>query len=103
MLNGQEYTGEVFQKKLPNGKPFRGGDYNWVEPSGSQDGLIDDNDRMVIGNAMPDVTGGFNSTLTWKISAFLLLSIIHWVVKYIIVVSTIVICLNIPVLLLPRM
>ena len=66
MLNGQEYTGEVFQKKLPNGKPFRGGDYNWVEPSGSQDGVIDDNDRMVIGNAMPDVTGGFNSTLTWK-------------------------------------
>lgn len=65
-LNGQPYDGEVRQKTLPNGKPFRGGDYNWVEPQGTADGVIDDNDRMVIGNAMPDVTGGFNSTLTWK-------------------------------------
>lgn len=28
--------------------------------------VIDDNDRMVIGNAMPDVTGGLNTTVTWK-------------------------------------
>ena len=66
LFNGQEYNGEIHQKTLPNGKPFRGGDYNWVEPQASADGVIDDNDRMVIGNAMPDVTGGFNSTLTWK-------------------------------------
>lgn len=66
MLNGQEYTGNIHQKKLPNGKPFRGGDYNWVEPEGERNGVIDDNDRMVIGNAMPVVTGGLNSTLRWK-------------------------------------
>lgn len=65
-LNGQEYTGKVYQKTLPNGKPFRGGDYNWAEPADSEDGIIDDNDRMVIGNAMPDVTGGFNTSVTWK-------------------------------------
>lgn len=66
LLDGNEYTGEIHQKKLPNGKPFRGGDYNWIEPEGSSDGVIDDNDRMVIGNAMPNVTGGLTTTLTWK-------------------------------------
>ncbi len=66
LLNGQEYDGKVNKKTLPNGKPFRGGDYNWIEAEGNRDGVIDDNDRMVIGNAMPDVTGGLNSTLKWK-------------------------------------
>lgn len=66
LLDGNEYTGEIHQKKLPNGKPFRGGDYNWIEPEGSSDGVIDDNDRMVIGNAMPNVTGGLTTTLTWR-------------------------------------
>jgi TonB-linked SusC/RagA family outer membrane protein len=66
LLNGQPYSGNVQQKKLPNGKPFRGGDYNWTEPEASRDGIIDDNDRMVIGNALPSVTGGLNTTLTWK-------------------------------------
>lgn len=66
LLNGKEYTGDIRQKTLPNGKPFRGGDYNWEEPEGTRDGVIDDNDRMVIGNAMPDVTGGLNTTVTWK-------------------------------------
>ena len=66
LLNGEVYEGKVLQKTLPNGKPFRGGDYNWDEPEGKRDGIIDDNDRMVIGNAMPDVTGGLNTTLTWK-------------------------------------
>ena len=66
LLNGKEYAGDIRQKTLPNGKPFRGGDYNWEEPEGTRDGVIDDNDRMVIGNAMPDVTGGLNTTVTWK-------------------------------------
>lgn len=66
LLNGVEYSGNVNQKKLPNGKAFRGGDYNWEEPESSRDGVIDDNDRMVIGNALPDVTGGLNTTVTWK-------------------------------------
>lgn len=65
LLDGKPYDGKINQKHLPNGKPFRGGDYNWEESSVSRDGMIDDNDRMVIGNAMPDVTGGFNTTLKW--------------------------------------
>ena len=66
LLDGQEYAGTVKQKTLPNGKAFRGGDYNWVEGEENRDGVIDDNDRMVIGNATPDVTGGLNTTVTWK-------------------------------------
>jgi TonB-linked SusC/RagA family outer membrane protein len=66
LLNGEEYTGTVRQKTLANGSAFRGGDYNWEEPEGSRDGIIDDNDRMVIGNALPDVTGGLNTTISWK-------------------------------------
>lgn len=66
LLNGKEYSGNILKKTLPNGKPFRGGDYNWIEPAGAENGVIDDNDRVVIGNAMPDVTGGLNTTLSWK-------------------------------------
>lgn len=66
LLNGQEYAGSIQQKKLPNGKPFRGGDVNWEEANERRDGIIDDNDRMVIGNAMPDVTGGLSTQLTYK-------------------------------------
>ena len=66
LLNGSPYTGDVHKKTLPNGKAFRGGDYNWIENPESQNGVIDDNDRMVIGNALPNVTGGFNTTVQWK-------------------------------------
>ncbi len=65
-LDGQPYTGSVMQKKLPNGKPFRGGDVNWDEAPGSRDGVIDENDRMVLGNALPTYTGGLSTTLTYK-------------------------------------
>ena len=65
-LNGQAYTGDVVQKKLPNGKPFRGGDINWDEAPGSRDGVIDENDRMVLGNALPTYTGGLSTTFTYK-------------------------------------
>lgn len=66
LLNGEEYQGNVNQKKLPNGKAFRGGDINWEEPASYKDGVIDDNDRMVIGNAMPVVTGGLNTQVSYK-------------------------------------
>lgn len=65
-LDGEAYTGDVVQKRLPNGKPFRGGDVNWDEAPGSRDGVIDENDRMVIGNALPTYTGGLSTTLTYK-------------------------------------
>ncbi|MDR1683370.1 MAG: SusC/RagA family TonB-linked outer membrane protein [Candidatus Symbiothrix sp.] len=64
LLNGQEYTGAVQQKKLPDGTPFRGGDINWQETE--IDGVIDDKDRSVIGNAQADYTGGLSFNLRYK-------------------------------------
>ena len=65
LLDGKEYEGKVFQKKLPSGEAFRGGDINWAE-SGTLDGIINESDRKVIGNAQPDFYGGLNTTFTYK-------------------------------------
>ncbi len=64
LLDGQAYTGNVKQKKLPNGKAFRGGDYNWADMTG--EGVIDDNDRTVIGNALPKAYGGLSTQVSYK-------------------------------------
>lgn len=72
LLNGEEYNGNVNQKTLPNGQPFRGGDMNWEESSLHRDGVINEEDRMILGNAQPDFTGGFNSEFSYKnVSLFL--------------------------------
>ena len=61
------YTGEVKQKTLPNGKPFRGGDINWDELNPKyRDGIIDDKDRGILGNAQPFLTGGFVLTFRYR-------------------------------------
>ena len=66
-LNGEVYTGEVKQKTLPNGKPFRGGDINWDELNPKyRDGIIDDKDRGILGNAQPFLTGGFVLTFRYR-------------------------------------
>ncbi len=72
-LNGQSYTGERQQKKYgaTTGKAFAGGDVNWDDIN--KDGVIDDNDRQIIGNGAPIVTGGFNNSITYNgfsLSAF---------------------------------
>lgn len=65
-LDGQVYNGDIMRKKLPNGKLFRGGDVNWEEAEGSRDGIIDESDRMIIGNALPTYTGGLSTNFTYK-------------------------------------
>ncbi len=65
LLNGEVYTGTVNQKKMPDGRPFRGGDINWEE-AGEPDGVINSDDRKVLGNAQPDFTGGLNTNFTYK-------------------------------------
>lgn len=72
-LNGVTYTGQRQQKKYASstGKVFGGGDVNWEDIN--HDGVIDDNDRQVIGNGAPKVVGGFNNSLSYKgftLSAF---------------------------------
>lgn len=65
-LNGQAYSGEVRQKTLPSGVPFRGGDINWDENPDHRDGIINDQDRMILGNAQPFLTGGLSLTFRYK-------------------------------------
>lgn len=66
-LNGKPYEGEVKQKTLPNGTPFRGGDINWGELNPEyRNGVIDDKDRGILGNAQPILTGGISLTLRYK-------------------------------------
>ncbi|MCM1176234.1 MAG: TonB-dependent receptor [Bacteroides sp.] len=72
-LDGHVYDGEVRQKTLPNGTPFRGGDINWTEMNPKyRDGVIDDKDRGILGNAQPFLTGGLSVTIRvrqWILSA----------------------------------
>ncbi|MBO7602844.1 MAG: SusC/RagA family TonB-linked outer membrane protein [Bacteroidales bacterium] len=65
-LDGVRYDGPVNQKTLPSGVPFRGGDINWDEDPEHRDGIINDQDRMILGNAQPFLTGGLNMTFRYK-------------------------------------
>jgi TonB-linked SusC/RagA family outer membrane protein len=72
-LNGQTYTGERQQKRYATetGQIFKGGDVNWDDVN--KDGVIDDNDRQVIGHGAPKVVGGFSNAIRYKnfsLSAF---------------------------------
>ena len=53
-------------RRLTNGEllPFTAGDVRFVDTNG--DNVIDDNDRMVIGNPNPDVLGSFSTNFTYK-------------------------------------
>ena len=53
-------------RRLPNGDiaPFAAGDMKFVDVNG--DDFIDNNDRMIIGNPNPDVTGSFSTNITYK-------------------------------------
>lgn len=70
-LDGQVYTGNVNKKTLPNGKAFRGGDINWDELDPKhKNGVIDDKDRGILGNAQPFLTGGL--AITFRLYQFTL-------------------------------
>jgi TonB-linked SusC/RagA family outer membrane protein len=53
-------------RRLINGElvPFTAGDMQFVDTN--NDKVIDDNDRMVIGNPNPDVAGSFSANITYK-------------------------------------
>ena len=44
--------------------PIQPGDVKWKDVN--NDGVIDDYDRVKLGNSLPKVTGGINLTLSWK-------------------------------------
>ncbi|HEX8017198.1 MAG TPA: SusC/RagA family TonB-linked outer membrane protein, partial [Flavobacterium sp.] len=55
-----------FSKRLSNGQlvPFAGGDMRFTDTNG--DKVIDDKDRMIIGNPNPDLTGSITTNFTYK-------------------------------------
>jgi len=66
-LNGQPYTGIINQKSKSDGTLYRAGEINWMDnPNDPKIGVIDDNDRFILGCTQPDLTGAVNSTLSYK-------------------------------------
>jgi TonB-dependent starch-binding outer membrane protein SusC len=67
-LNGQPYNIADGVKQMRNGKAdgqvFKAGDVMWDDVN--KDGVIDANDRQVLGCGQPFLTGGFNSQLKYK-------------------------------------
>jgi len=62
-LGGKEYTGAIY-KKSRNGAILQGGDTEWFDRDNN--GVIDDEDKVVAGNATPDYFFGLSSTFTYK-------------------------------------
>jgi len=61
-----EANADGLSRRLTNGSlvPFSGGDMRFRDVNG--DKIIDDKDRVVIGNPNPDVMGSFNANFTYK-------------------------------------
>lgn len=62
-LKGKPYTDSVYRKR-GNGLVLLGGDTEWEDVN--NDGVIDDNDRRIIGNAQPDYYLGVINNFTYK-------------------------------------
>ncbi len=62
-FNGKPY-GDSIYRKSGNGLPLLGGDAEWEDLN--NDGIIDDQDRQVIGNAQPDYFFGIINNFTYK-------------------------------------
>lgn len=60
---GKAYTGEVKQLST-NGSVLKGGDMIWQNTN--KDGVIDDNDRVILGNAQPKWIAGISNFITYK-------------------------------------
>ncbi|HET8829489.1 MAG TPA: TonB-dependent receptor [Pelobium sp.] len=62
-LNGVPYTGSV-QQLATNGNILKGGDVIWLNPN--SDGVIDDADKIILGNAQPKFIAGFFNSFSYK-------------------------------------
>ncbi|HAF35555.1 MAG TPA: TonB-dependent receptor [Sphingobacterium sp.] len=62
-FNGSDYQGTVLQLYAPDGK-LKGGDAEWL--NNKKDSLINDEDRMILGNATPNFYFGFMQTFRYK-------------------------------------
>jgi len=62
-LDGKPYTGDV-KRMYTNGLPSMGGDMIWQNTN--VDSVIDDNDRIILGNAQPKWIAGISNLVTYK-------------------------------------
>ncbi len=62
-LDGKPYNGAVKQLST-NGLVSKGGDMIWE--NNNLDSVIDDNDRIILGNAQPDWIAGLTNVVTYK-------------------------------------
>ncbi len=63
-LNGQRYSGNIVKKRNAAGAVLLGGDTEWLDVN--NDGIIDENDQHVIGNAQPKYYLGFVNMFDYK-------------------------------------
>ena len=59
--NGQK---DQIRKGASTGDSFKGGDMIWEDIDGN--GVIDDNDRVIIGDPNPKFIGGMSNTFSYK-------------------------------------
>lgn len=64
LYGGAEGYAKLDATQKANALPIRPGDVKWKDVNG--DGVIDNYDRVKLGNTVPKWTGGFNTSLTWK-------------------------------------
>ncbi|HEX7365621.1 MAG TPA: TonB-dependent receptor [Pelobium sp.] len=62
-LNGNPYNGTV-QQLSTNGNILKGGDVIWYNPN--NDGVIDDGDKVILGNAQPKFIAGILNSFSYK-------------------------------------
>jgi len=62
-LNGQPYTGNINQLTT-QGNISKGGDVIWENTT--KDGVIDDNDKVILGNAQPKFIAGLANSFSYK-------------------------------------
>lgn len=60
---GKSYSGQIYSKSR-NGNKLLGGDTEWLDVN--NDGEIDDLDKVIAGNGIPDYFFGFNTTFRYK-------------------------------------
>ena len=63
-LYGPSAWAALSDAEKSNGFPIQPGDVKWKDVNG--DGVIDNYDKVKLGSAVPNWTGGFNTTLSWK-------------------------------------
>lgn len=64
ILQEEVYNAPDYKQLKMKGKPILPGDVLYIDQNG--DGVVDDKDRIILGNPNPDFTYAINTSLSWK-------------------------------------